>query len=380
MAIWKNRQFLYSGAVLIGTMVGLGVFGIPFAFAKAGFWIGLLFLVIIGAISTILYLMYGEIILRTKKSYQIVGYTNLYLGNVYKKIMFFSAVLGLYGTLLAYIIISGEFLLTLTSPFLFLSSSQLSTWFFVILSLLILTGVKRISWMEFFMTILFSAIILIIFGFGISKIDIAHYSVYNLGFWFIPYGVMFFAFSALSSVHIQREVLVGQEGLLKKSIYFAVIFTAILYLIFGFVVLGISGSATAPDAISGLVGVLGERIIFLAALFGILAISTSYLAIGTALFEIFNLDYTLKKIPSWLLTIVPPYILFLGGLRNFIDVIGLVGSVGVGIAAILIILAFKKAKKMGDRIPEYNLSFPGWLLWLLIVMFTGGIIYQLFVF
>jgi len=130
MAIWKNRQFLYSGAVLIGTMVGLGVFGIPFAFAKAGFWIGLLFLVIIGAISTILYLMYGEIILRTKKSYQIVGYTNLYLGNVYKKIMFFSAVLGLYGTLLAYIIISGEFLLTLTSPFLFLSSSQLSTWFF----------------------------------------------------------------------------------------------------------------------------------------------------------------------------------------------------------------------------------------------------------
>jgi len=380
MVIWKNKQFLHSSAILIGTMVGLGVFGIPFAFAKAGFWIGLFFLVVIGAITTVLYLMYGEIILRTKKNYQIVGYTKLYLGNTYKKIMFFSAVLGLYGTLLAYTIISGDFLLTLVAPFLYLSSSQLSTWFFVILSLLILTGLKRVSWIEFFMAILFSAIILIIFGFGVSKIDISNYSAINLRFWFIPYGVMLFAFSALSVVHVQREILIGKEKLLKKSIYFSVIFTAVLYLIFGFVVLGVSGSATAPDAISGLVGALGERIIFLAALFGILAISTSYLAIGTVLLEIFHLDYGLKKFPAWLLTIIPPYVLFLGGLRNFIDVIGLVGSVGVGVAAILIILAFRKAKKMGDRVPEYSISFPTWFLWILITMFAGGVIYQLFVF
>jgi len=378
--MWKNRQFLNSSAILIGTMVGLGVFGIPFAFAKAGFWIGLLFLVVIGSITTLLLLMYGEIILRTKKSYQIVGYTNLYLGSGYKKIMFFSAVLGMYGTLLAYIIISGDFLLTLVAPFLFVSSSSLSTWFFVILSLLILTGIKRISLIEFFMTLLFSAIILTIFGFGVSKIDIANYSVSHLEFWFIPYGVMLFAFGGLSSVHIQREALAGKEKWLKKSIYFSVIFTAVLYLIFGFVVLGISGGATSPDAISGLVGALGERIIFLAALFGILAISTSYLAIGTVLHEIFHLDYGLKKFPAWLLTIIPPYVLFLGGLRNFIDVIGLVGSVGVGVAAILIILAFRKAKKMGDRVPEYSISFPMWFLWILITMFAGGVIYQLFVF
>jgi len=380
MAIWKNRQFLYSSSILIGTMVGLGVFGIPFAFAKAGFWIGFLFLVIIAAITTILYLMYGEIILRTKKDYQIVGYTKLYLGNLSKKAMSFSVILGIYGSLLAYIIISGNFLLTLTSPFSFMSSGQLSTWFFIILSLLMLTGIKRISWIEFSMTVLFSVVILIIFSFGINKVDFANYSTYNPAFWFIPYGVMLFAFAALSSVHIQREVLIGREKLLKKSIYFSVIFTTVLYLIFGFVVMGISGSTTAPDAISGLVVSLGEKVVFMAALFGILAISTSYLAIGTALFEVFNIDYSLKKFPAWLLTVIPPYVLFLGGLRNFIDVIGLVGSVGVGTASILIILAFKKAKKMGDRVPEYSLSFPGWFLWLLIVMFAGGVIYQLFVF
>ena len=44
--VLKNREFLHATSILIGTMVGVGIFGIPFAFAKAGFWVGLSFLVL----------------------------------------------------------------------------------------------------------------------------------------------------------------------------------------------------------------------------------------------------------------------------------------------------------------------------------------------
>ena len=73
----KNKQFLRATAVLVGTMVGVGIFGIPFSFAKAGFWIGFLFLVLIGFVTLLLDFIYGEIVLRTHQPHQLVGYTQL---------------------------------------------------------------------------------------------------------------------------------------------------------------------------------------------------------------------------------------------------------------------------------------------------------------
>src|SRR3989338_2553881 len=100
----KNKKFLHSVAILIGTMVGVGVFGIPFAFAKAGFWIGLIFLILIGTVTYFLDVIYGEIVLRTSQAHQLVGYANLYLGVQWKRVMFFSIILTTYAALLAYII------------------------------------------------------------------------------------------------------------------------------------------------------------------------------------------------------------------------------------------------------------------------------------
>ena len=109
------------------------------------------------------------------------------------------------------------------------------------------------------------------------------------------------------------------------------IFVGILYFVFSFTVFGISGDTTTPDAISGLVGHIGEKVIFLGSLFGVMAISTSFLMLSTALIEIFHLDYGMGRKISWLLVVFPPLVLFLGGLRNFIDVLSLGGGVGVGV-------------------------------------------------
>ena len=374
-ALFKDKQFLRATAVLVGTMVGVGVFGIPFSFAKAGFWIGFLFLVLIGLVTLFLDFIYGEIVLRTHQSHQLVGYTQIYLGSIWKKIMFFSILLNTYAALLAYIIIAGDFLSNVVSSLSYASPHSLSIWFFVVVSLLVLLGIRTVAWVELILALLFIGIVFLIFGFGVGEINLANYRPINLDFWFFPYGVLLFAFSGLAAIPIQRQLLSESEGLLKKSIFTAVSLVGLLYFVFGFTVFGISGEATSPDAILGLVDFLGSKIIFLGSLFGVLAVSTSYIMLGTGLSQIFSLDYGFSKKVSWLLVIVPPFMLFLGGLRNFIDVIGLAGGVAISLEAFVLIMVFIKAKSHGDRLPEYSMSIPLWFLYLIAVVFLGGIGY-----
>lgn len=380
MNLLKNKNFLRATAALVGTMVGVGIFGIPFAFSKAGFWTGFLFLILIAAITLLADLMYGEVVLRTRAKHQLVGYTQFYLGPFFKKALFFTAALSTYSALLAYIIISGDFMNNVFSWVFYVSPESYSIIFFVVLSLLILRGLKTVSWAELLLTALFFAVVLGIFFLSLDKLNFSNFKGGALEFWFLPYGILLFAFAGLPAVPLQREILgSGSERLFKKSIFAAVILAAALYFVFAFTVLGISGDTTTPDAISGLFGPLGGAIVFLGSVFGLLAVSTSYLMLGTAFTEIFHLDFKLSKTASWFLTVLPPFVLFLGGMRTFIDVVSLAGSVGIGLEGAILVFLFMKAKSKGDREPEYSLRVPKWLLFGLIGMFIAGSVYAIFI-
>lgn len=359
--------------------MGVGIFGIPFAFSKAGFWVGFLFLVFIGFVTLLLNLMYGEVILRTHEEHQITGYTDKYLGPWFKRFIFFSVSLALYSALLVYMVIAGDFMNNIFSPIFYASPVSYSLIFFSVFSVLILLGIKRISWVELLLVGLFAVIVLSILGVGINKINLANLAGIQPEFWFLPYGVLLFAFAGFSAIPIQRDILRDQEKNLRKSILFAVILTGALYLLFAFTVLGISGNVTTPDAISGLYEFLGGKIIFLGSFFGILAVSTSFLMLGSAFLDMFHLDYKVPRKFAWLLVVFPPLVLFLGGLRTFIDIISLAGSVAIGLEGIVLTFVYIKSKSKGDRVPEYSLELPKFIYYLLIFMFGAGIVYALFI-
>ncbi|OGM99250.1 MAG: hypothetical protein A2915_02720 [Candidatus Yanofskybacteria bacterium RIFCSPLOWO2_01_FULL_41_34] len=377
--ILKNRNFLYSVAVLVGTMVGVGVFGIPFVFSKAGFWVGFLFLVFIGFIMLLLDLMYGEVVLRTNEEHQITGYTDKYLGPWFKRVIFFSVALSLYSALLAYVVIAGDFLNNIFSSVFYASPASYSLVFFVVLSVLVLLGIKRISWVELLLVVLFTGVVILIFSLGFNKINLSNFTEIQPEFWFLPYGVLLFAFAGFSAIPIQRNILKNRETELKSSIFLAVLLTGALYLLFAFTVLGISGSVTTPDAISGLYEFLGGKIIFLGSLFGILAVSTSFLMLGSAFLDMFHLDYNISRRWAWILVVAPPLVLFLGGLRTFIEIISLAGSVAIGLEGIVLTFVYVRSKSKGDRVPEYSLELPKFIYYLLIFMFGAGVVYALFI-
>ena len=108
--IFKNYQFFCAIAVLIGTIVGAGTFGLPYVFARAGFSAGIFYLLVLTFAVLAVHLIYGEIILRTSGSHRLVGYTDKYLGKRAKILATVVALVEYYGALLAYTILGGEFL------------------------------------------------------------------------------------------------------------------------------------------------------------------------------------------------------------------------------------------------------------------------------
>jgi len=371
-------NFWKATAVLVGTVVGVGIFGIPFSFVKAGFGIGFLFLLLVGSLTLLIHLIFGEVVLRTQGKHQLTGYARIYYGEKMKKFMLFSVLLSMYGALLAYIIIAGDFLENVLSLFFNYSSADYSTFFWIILSLLVYGGIKRVAKIDMFLSIIFISVIFFILFAGFSKIDYSNFALFNRDFWFLPYGVLFFAFGGLSAIPLQGEVLGNDKRVLKRAIIWGTLIPGIIYAIFALTVVGVSGEVTTPEAISGLLDFLGEKIVIIASMFGILTITTAFLGQSQALIEVFNFDYRFSKKVSWLLAVLVPYLLFVLGVRNFIDVISLVGAVAVGFQGLIVILIYKKAKVSGERNPEFKLNLPSPLLYFAILLFILGVVYVFF--
>ncbi len=159
----------------------------------------------------------------------------------------------------------------------------------------------------------------------------------------------------------------------------AVGIVALFYLIFALAIIGVSGKGTSEDALSGLLPFLGQKIIILGVLAGLVTLADSFLVLGLHLRNTFVYDLKLSQGLAVLISCGLPLLLFLLGFRSFIMTLGFVGTVVGAIEGVIIILIFKRAKTTGDRTPEYNLKIPSWLPYLLIAIFVFGALSQFFI-
>ncbi|GAI14239.1 unnamed protein product, partial [marine sediment metagenome] len=113
-----QNRLIRATAVLIGTVIGAGIFGLPYAFAKVGYIPGLFYLLVFAVVFLITNLCYGEVVLRTKDELEMPGYVQRYLGKWGKWLIAISLILGIYGALIAYVIGVGGFLHAILGPVL----------------------------------------------------------------------------------------------------------------------------------------------------------------------------------------------------------------------------------------------------------------------
>ncbi|MBU1289941.1 hypothetical protein KKG85_01720, partial [Patescibacteria group bacterium] len=177
-----------------------------------------------------------------------------------------------------------------------------------------------------------------------------------------------------------KEILKDNPKKLKSVIIWSVLVSAIVYLIFIFLILGITGQGTSNEAIAGLKAMLNNGVAEMALLFGILTVFTSFLTLGLTLKKILWYDLKLKKNLAWALACFVPLALFLLGFDDFIAIISLTGGVLLGVDVLLIILIYLKAKTKGDLIPVYSVNLPRFFAYFLILFFVAGAIYEIIYF
>ena len=294
-------------------------------------------------------LAYGCVIIRTSGDHQLSGYSKIYLGNAGKWIGLCVILIGQYGALLAYIIGIGKFLEVIFeapgASFLF------SLAFFAIASAIVYFGLRLVSSLEGAIVFLMIVLVLTLAFVGFSKISIFNYQLainnYQLtinNWFFLPFGVIFGALAGYAVIPEMEEVLRKQRKKLKKAIIIGTLIPAFVYLIFMLTVVGVSGALTSEEAIIGLIPFFSPVVVKIGALFGILAMASSFFTLAYVLCETFFRDFSLPKRVSWGLSVFPPFILFLFGARSFIGVLAISGTLIGTLTATLIFALYLKTK------------------------------------
>ena len=323
-------------------------------------------------------LAYGEVILRTHDHHQFVGFVHTYLGSWARRVNLFTFWVSVYGAIIGVLVINGKFLSTILAFFgIFASPFLLSVIFMIVGTVVVYAGLKTVSKVDFFVMVAVMVIVVVIAIAGIPEISGNNFSFATGAPWFLPFGVILFALNGTQGIPLVRESLAGREHLYRRALVYGTLIPAVLYLLFTFVVVGVSGFETLPDAISGLSDRLGSWVVIAGSFLGFLTSSTIFVSVVSAFRISLREDLKLRRRGDFLLPLLPPFILFFLGVRDFIEVIGLVGGVAVSIDMILLLFVYAKAKDHGTRIPEYSLNIPNPILYFMMFLFACGALYTL---
>ncbi len=373
----KKMLLAQGSSVIIGTVIGAGILGLPFAFVQSGFLTGLLVLALVGACIIILSLFFGEVTLRTTGNHQLTGYTEKYLGKTAKHLQALLILFGMYSALLAYTIGLGE----IFSNFFGGTNLLWSLLSYIALSLLVIKGLGIIKRVEFVIGLMILGLLFTLALIATPYMDTSLWPAFDMHKFFIPYGAILFACSGIVSVPEAKQVLAAAKGekLLKAAILIGNSVPIFIYGIFTAIIVAVTGNQTTEIATIGLSSTIGAGALIVGSLFSLTAMTSSFMTLGTAIKDIYSFDYFIPKPIAIILTLGVPLALFVIGFRDFFGIVSTAGALSVGLTGLLSLATFWRARSRGNRKPEYII--PSWFAVpasvLIASMCIAGLIYTL---
>ncbi|MFH1181169.1 MAG: aromatic amino acid transport family protein [bacterium] len=363
------KNYVYPIATLSGSIIGVGIFSLPYIASRVGIWAMLVYFLLLGGLVILIHCLFGKVALKTPDRLRLPGFAKIYLGDWGKIAAAVSMAVGFIGAILAYLIVGGEFLSNLLSPVLGGGDLFWTLVYFAAGALLIFFGIKAIAKIEFWGLILFFVILFLIFWKAFPQINLSNFFVSDFGFkisdFFLPYGPILFSLWGASLIPEIEEMLGSQKSLLKKIIPISILIPILVYLFFIYLVLGITGDQTTESALPGLKNHLGGFIFNLGLFFGVLTTFTSFAILGLTLKKTLWYDFKIPRIFAWAIACFLPLFLFLAGFKSFISVISLVGAIMLAVDGILILLMYQK---IGGKKA---------LIWPLFLALFTGIVYEI---
>ncbi|MCD6590127.1 amino acid permease [Candidatus Woesearchaeota archaeon] len=362
---------LGAAAIIIGTTIGAGILGLPKAIESTGYIAGLLILIIVALLTLLTNLAIGETALRVRDDHQLPGLAKKFLGDTGKRIVSLAMMFSIYGAMTAYLIGIPTTIKELVGGDIYVYA--IIIW--IIISILVLKGIKTVAGTELGLGIGLILIIGLISILAAPYISLENYSIINTHHLFIAYGVALFAYMGMVAVPEAREALRGREDKLAKAIVIGLIVPFIIYVLFSTVVVGVTGNETTEIATIGLGRKLGIGFSIFGNIFAIMAMLTSFIALSNAGLEMYRYDYKQGKIKSLLFTMLPPLLLYfiLGG-RGFERVISITGAITGAILGITVMHMYYKSQSHSERKPEYMIKLPRIGIILIDLLFLAGLL------
>ena len=370
-----KRQFWLASADLVGSIIGVGIFGVPYAISRVGLVPALAFFFVLGGIQLLQHFYLAEAAMACPDKLRLSGLVARYVGPRARWVAAVANVCGLWVGMVAYIIVGGEFLANLLRPFVggevfaYQIAWALGATAVIYFSLNVVTRLG-------FVTV--SALILaflLIFARSIPAVRGVNLVLFDIKDVFLPYGVLLFSLSGYPAILEMEDILEGKHERYRRAVLVGSLVGAFLTLAFGLVVFGVTGAATTEDAVTGLKAVLGGNIATLAALLGFLAIVNCYLRVGVYLRHTFQYDFKLRRPFAWLLATAVPVGVFLLGTKSFVSMISFSGAVFGGVTAIMIVLLYLAVARK-EKLDQPPLRVPRSLAYVAIVILGAGAVYE----
>ena len=333
-----KRTVLLASLTMFGGIIGAGIFGVPFVFSRIGVLPGLGYVVFLGAAAALINIYYAFVAARTAGRHRLAGYARKHIGARASLIVAAISFVELFGALLVYIILGGNFLSAI-----FGSSADLwSMVFLVAVALIMLLPLKKGEWVDRLFTIALIVVVAAITAVVWPQVRAVNLMTVDWRNWFVPYGVLFFALGGTSVVPELVEVLRKDEGSAVKAVTVGTLAAAVLVGIFGALIVGVCGAGTTENAIVGLTQYFGRPIVVLGSLFGVAAVMTQFVIVGSNIRDEFVYDYKMRRIFAWGLAITVPFVVFALGARDFVEIISFLGAtLGAGVGIIIVYMGRK---------------------------------------
>ncbi|MBN2100266.1 hypothetical protein JW710_00005 [Candidatus Dojkabacteria bacterium] len=357
-------KFIQAIALMLGTIIGSGIFSLPYSFNKAPF---LSIIILCGSALILIgqYFIYLDLVFEPGIGvHQLPGIVTKLFG---KKARLFTTIITIIsrtGTLFLYIILLGDFTSILLKNLLDIEIGKAVTALVIAFvgSLAIRKKLGFLSKIQVYLSLALALPLAVVSWYGIFKHglseslrDLAQNEIIEMSPWDalkavgLIYGTGFAALTGTSSVPSLKRIL-NNEVILRITSVIATIVSVFIYTGFAFFVI-LNSDIVSTDGLSGL-NTPWQATIFAGV--GIICIITSFLSLGNSLFEIYNIDHKIPANISWLLTIIPPALLLLFRIGSIPEITALVGGTFGGIEGIIMFACYwKEEKKIGE--------LTGWL-------------------
>lgn len=373
----EERVSLWQGIrPLMGTVIGVGFFGLPFVFSQGGYLLVLGELLILALVQIAFLHAYADLVFAKKgraRFLHIIGDAFGPLGRALAFVTFFGS---LWGAMVAYLLAGGDFFSYILKAWIpGIGQHVLSVVLGVIFLFALLFGSFVVPRVQRYLIPFFLGVLGILSFFSLSHISITRLAVISWDQWIPPLGVLLFSLSGISAIPEMRDALAGNGKKLRQAIFWGMLLIVGIYALFSAIVVGISGNGTPVQAVAAFAGI-APWMVLLGSVLGLTTITTAYMNLGSALLHTLLYDVRLRFLPSLVLVGGVPLVLVVFGVSNMIGVLQYTGGVFGSLLSILVLLAYEKARR-DRKLPVRTRAISPFFLFILFVLFFAMLLFTL---